>query len=172
MGSNWIVDLSTHYLTFRLKDRIININKNLVIIKNRSNKDKRKNIPHIQTPKSKSSIRCIYINDKALNALNELKKIMGNISSSNYVLHTCTGKPLSPKSFSSGFSKVCKKLNYIGFSVHSLRHAFASNLFRKGIEIKVVSEILGHADIKTTYNIYIHLFKNVKSEAIKALDTL
>ena len=52
------------------------------------------------------------------------------------------------------------------------RHSFASNLFKKGVDVKVVSELLGHADIKTTYNIYIHLMSDVKQSAIQALEAL
>ncbi len=42
---------------------------------------------------------------------------------------------------------------------HTLRHTFASRLFRKGVDVKVVSSILGHSDTGFTYNTYIHLIE-------------
>jgi site-specific recombinase XerD len=45
-------------------------------------------------------------------------------------------------------------------------------LIRKGVDIKVVSELLGHADVSTTYNIYVHLINEQKQKAIEMLDEL
>ena len=43
------------------------------------------------------------------------------------------------------------------FSCHSLRHTFATRLCESGINVKVIQDVLGHADISTTANIYSHL---------------
>jgi integron integrase len=47
-------------------------------------------------------------------------------------------------------------------SCHTLRHSFASNLYSRGVEVKVISKLLGHASVEITYNRYIHFFE-VKS---------
>lgn len=45
-------------------------------------------------------------------------------------------------------------------------------LMAKGVDIKILSELIGHEKVSTTYNIYAHLMPNQKEEAIKALDKL
>ena len=55
-------------------------------------------------------------------------------------------------------------------SVHDLRHSFGSELILNGVDIKVVSELMGHKDIQTTYNIYIHILPTQKSNAIQAFN--
>jgi integrase len=52
---------------------------------------------------------------------------------------------------------------------HTLRHSFASTLFRQGVKINVVSKLLGHKDVSTTYNIYIHLIPQELDEAAEAV---
>ena len=48
------------------------------------------------------------------------------------------------------------------FSCHSLRHTFTTRLFENGVNIKVIQEILGHADFDTTMNIYTHITQDMK----------
>ena len=42
--------------------------------------------------------------------------------------------------------------------LHALRHSFASNLYARGVEVKAISEMLGHSSVEVTYNRYIHFF--------------
>ena len=53
--------------------------------------------------------------------------------------------------------------------MHSLRHSYASNCFSVGVDIKAISEQLGHKTVKTTYNIYVHLLNDTK---VKEIDKL
>ena len=55
---------------------------------------------------------------------------------------------------------------------HTLRHTFASLLFRNDVNVKTVSELLGHKDVAFTYNTYIHLIEQQKSKAIHLLDNI
>ena len=52
---------------------------------------------------------------------------------------------------------------------HTARHSFASTLFRQGIRINVVSKLLGHKDVATTYKIYIHMIPEEMDEAVDAV---
>lgn len=52
---------------------------------------------------------------------------------------------------------------------HSLRHSFASALIKKGVRIKVVSEILRHSDAYFTANVYVHIDTDQKLEAVNSL---
>ena len=53
---------------------------------------------------------------------------------------------------------------------HALRHGFGSILLKNGVEIKTISELMGHKDIRTTYNVYIGITEQQKFDAIKTLD--
>ena len=53
------------------------------------------------------------------------------------------------------------------FSAHTLRHTYGSILLSEGVEIKKVSELLGHSDISTTYNIYIGILEEDKQSEVE-----
>lgn len=54
------------------------------------------------------------------------------------------------------------------FSCHNLRHTFATRLCEAGINLKVIQDVLGHADVKTTMNIYIDVTKEMKAKEMAA----
>ena len=56
--------------------------------------------------------------------------------------------------------------------IHTLRHTFASLLIKKGVDIKIVSDILGHKDVSFTYNIYVHILEEQKTQAMSLLDDI
>jgi site-specific recombinase XerD len=58
------------------------------------------------------------------------------------------------------------------YGVHSLRHTFATLLLRNHTDIKTVSKLMGHNDVNTTYNTYIHVIKEVEAEAINSIPEL
>lgn len=53
--------------------------------------------------------------------------------------------------------------------MHTLRHTYATRCFEAGVDIKAISEQLGHANVKTTYNIYVHLLEDTKEKEIDKL---
>lgn len=56
--------------------------------------------------------------------------------------------------------------------MHTLRHTYATRCFEAGVDVKVVSEQLGHKDVKTTYDIYVHLFEDTKAREIDKLSEI
>jgi integrase len=149
----------------------VSVTKNLSRVKDYSDKTARKYKFLVQTPKSRAARRTIPLNDKAISALNHIKSIAKQ-NDCGIVFCTANGKYVDPGNYSELFSSVCNKMGFYGYSVHSLRHTFATNLFRKNVDIKYISELLGHADIKTTYNTYIHLLDDVSDYAISAINSL
>lgn len=88
------------------------------------------------------------------------------------MFHTKTGKQIQRRNvnrtlFNMLKSSGCECQNA---SPHDLRHTFGSELIRNGIDVKVVSELLGHKDIQTTYNIYIHILQSQKVDAIQVFN--
>ncbi len=57
-----------------------------------------------------------------------------------------------------------------GFHFHQLRHTFTSNLLSNGAAPKDVQELLGHADVSTTMNIYAHSTREAKRSSARLLD--
>ena len=43
--------------------------------------------------------------------------------------------------------------------INALRHSFASNLYARGVKVKIISKPLGHASVEITHNWYIHFFE-------------
>jgi integrase len=88
----------------------------------------------------------------------------------NFILCDETGKPFNPNSLKNWWKRFIKrhKLKYI--NIHALRHTSATLLINEGVHAKIISERLGHADIKTTMNIYGHALKQADEMAAKKLD--
>ena len=57
------------------------------------------------------------------------------------------------------------------FSCHSLRHTFTTRMCEAGVNIKVMQDTLGHADISTTLNIYADVTRELKKEEFAGLDS-
>ncbi|MFP4055659.1 MAG: tyrosine-type recombinase/integrase [Candidatus Brocadiia bacterium] len=56
-----------------------------------------------------------------------------------------------------------------GVTLHTCRHSYATALLRRGVDVKVVSELLGHASVQITMDVYQHVFETDRSDAVAAL---
>lgn len=61
-------------------------------------------------------------------------------------------------------------MKHINF--HALRHTYATRLFERGVPLKTVQKLLGHASIKITADIYTHVMRTEKIEAVEKLNDL
>lgn len=105
-----------------------------------------------ETPKTKKSIRYINLNSKAIDALEHLREIIGD---DERVIATENHSIVSPHNMHKYFRSILDRcyIKNVDDIIHSLRHTFATTLILKGVDIKVVSELLGHSDVGTTVNI-------------------
>lgn len=76
-----------------------------------------------------------------------------------------------PKDLSAAFTKFLKRCDVLGATLHTLRHSFASHLVINGVDIIVVSKLMGHNSIQTTM-IYAHLLPSCLDKAVAKLPTL
>lgn len=105
----------------------------------------------------------IPISDKLLETLESLPK------NSEYVFaNPDTGKPY--RDISEGFKNACGRANIENFRFHDLRHTVATRLVEKGIDLRVVQEIMAHSTIVTTQR-YMHPTPKRKLEAISVLNS-
>lgn len=80
------------------------------------------------------------------------------------------GTPMYPDTISGWFSEFIKKNGFPKVSLHSLRHSNATMMIAEGVDIRTVSQRLGHADTSTTLNIYTHAMKSRDLEAAEKLE--
>ncbi|HEY5847034.1 MAG TPA: site-specific integrase [Microlunatus sp.] len=74
-----------------------------------------------------------------------------------YVATAADGSPLHPERLTRTFQQLRKLVGLRPVRLHDLRHGYASKLLKEGVPMAVVSMMYGHADIRTTVNIYGHL---------------
>lgn len=114
-------------------------------------------------PKSESSKRIIPLTDKIMGLLSKLEK------SQMYVFGR--EKPLDPRTMQYQFKKMLKLAGINERNFHILRHTFATNCVENGMDVKALSEILGHSDVKITLNRYVHPTMDSKRKQIGMLQT-
>ena len=88
------------------------------------------------------------------------------------VFTTSIGTPISPRNLVRSFKVLLKRAGLPDIRFHDLRHSCASLLAAQGVPARVAMEILGHADISTTQNIYTHVFDDSKRQAADVMDRL
>lgn len=106
----------------------------------------------INTPKTKNSIREIPMTKELIKTLKPLKKI---VNGSYYIL-TNEVHPTEPRTYRNYYIKLMKELNIPKLKFHGLRHSFATRCIESNCDYKTVSVILGHSNISTTLNLYVH----------------
>lgn len=67
--------------------------------------------------------------------------------------------------------EICKKLNIIGISTHSLRHTFATRCAESGVTAKTVQQWLGHKTLEMTLNVYTHVNSEFEKKEVQKIDT-
>lgn len=155
-----------------LEKRRIYIHGDVVEVKNRDENAESSYICIEQeTPKTDKSTRYIPLNDNAVEALENLRKL---IKDKDRVIATKNHTILSPRKVYRTMENILTACNITNKTnlVHALRHTFATTLIRNGVDIKAVSEILGHEDVSTTLKIYHHTIEEQKHAAVMTLNNL
>lgn len=91
------------------------------------------------------------------------------ICNADYYVASNAVAPWEPRGLRVYFGKLCDKVGVPKIKFHGLRHTFATSLIAAKCDIKTVSSILGHADISTTLNLYVHPNKEQQLNAINAM---
>jgi site-specific recombinase XerD len=84
-----------------------------------------------------------------------------------YVFATQTGRHLSYRNLLATMETACEVAGVEHRGLHALRHSFASNLYARGVEVKIISKLLGHASVEITYNRYIHFFEGEIDDTLR-----
>lgn len=148
-----------------IEERIMYIRHTVQRIRNTDPNDEAKTKLIIGTPKSKTSRRVIPLSDVMVALL--IKHIQRN--KSKYVLSGSL-MPEEPRVYQYKFKRYLKESNVRDINFHSLRHTFASDCIESGFDIKGLSEILGHSNVNTTLNKYVHLSLDFKRANMNKLN--
>lgn len=142
-----------------ITDEYIVINKTMMRIKNEQGKTEVK----IGSPKSESSNRIIPTPKCLLPMINQFR-------SDGYVLSSDNLKYTEPRLMQIKFGQMVVACNVKKTNFHTLRHTFATRCIEAGVDVKTLSELLGHSDVKTTLNRYVHSSFELKQKSIEQLE--
>ena len=115
--------------------------------------------------KSEASNRAIPLTPYAVRLLERLSQG----GKGEWVFTNTDGERLSYEALRWQTGGVCREAGVDYKGEHVFRHTFATNCYYKKIDIKILSRLLGHADVNITYNVYIHLYGDGFDEMYSAL---
>jgi len=155
---------------FRIK-RTLNIVKDLDDSESKWHKE-------FGTPKTESSNRSIPLLSELVTLLRQIQQKQKELiefagsayENNNLIFSTQLGRPLDPRNMQRTFKTNAYKANITGASIHSCRHTFATRGLENGIELSVMQELLGHASIKMTADLYTHVLPDKKRDSIMKLN--
>lgn len=116
-------------------------------------------------PKSNFSRREIPLSDEVARLL-----LFYHRGDGEYVIRG--EKPMEPRTYQNKFQKYLQSAGIKRKNFHTLRHTFATNCINNGVDIKSLSEILGHSDVKITLNRYVHPTAEVKRQHMNSLSVI
>lgn len=167
--------LGLKWIDIDFKANVVNVQRSLVSTRAKG--------MIFEEPKTKGSKRKIPIPTKVMKALESYEKEQQRYSellgdkfknTEGLVFANLWGHPLNNSNFTGRYFK--KLAVYVGleksFSFHDLRHTHATMLLSKGVNIKVISERLGHCKIQMTLDTYSHLMPDMQETAVLALENL
>ena len=134
-----------------IRDRVINVQRTIERIYI-TDADHRHTEVAEGPPKTVNSIREIPIGMQLIKMLRPIMKIVYHDA---YILTNDT-KPLEPRLYHNYYNNMIRRHNLPRINFHGLRHSFATRCIESKCDYKTVSIILGHANISTTMNLYVH----------------
>ena len=133
----------------------------------RDGNEKGKHLRIIDTPKTENSRRQIPLSKMLVKMLKEIKK------KSKCAFVIADGeKPVFIRSYQRTFELLLKKLGLSHKGFHSLRHTFATRALECGMDVKSLSEVLGHKNATITLNRYAHSLWEHKAEMMNKLSKM
>ena len=135
---------------------------------------------YTDTPKTKSSYRSLYIQHSIIELIQRLRKEQQEQAKKcgdlwvecDRLFITWNGKPLHPSSPYKWLKRFCEHEKLTIKALHSFRHFVASQALASGIDVKAVSNMLGHSQTSTTLNIYAHAVQQANENALNSVAKL
>lgn len=155
-----------------LKFRDVDFDKKTISI-NRALAETEKGIV-VKDPKTKRSRRLISIDDETVALLQKVQKyneqeksrLKGIFRDQGWVFTLQNGNHWVPKNLSTAFREIIRKAGVPIIRFHDLRHTHATILLMEGVNVKIVSERLGHSSVAITLDTYSHVLPYMQDEAM------
>lgn len=128
-------------------------------------------------PKTSHSIRSIPLLPYIAERLREYKAEQEryfhehSIPMTEMVFTTKAGNLVDPRDFQRDFKLLLKRKGLREINVHGLRHTFATRALESGMDVKTLSQILGHSSVAFTLDTYAHVTEDLKFEEMLAMNT-
>ena len=122
----------------------------------------------LDTPKTKNSIREIPMTKNLLKMIRPIKKIVNG----NFYVLTNEPKPTEPRTYRNYYKQFMQSLGLPLIKFHGLRHSFATRCIESKCDYKTVSVLLGHSNISTTLNLYVHPNLEQKKRCMEQMSRL
>ncbi|HFK1761306.1 TPA: tyrosine-type recombinase/integrase [Bacillus cereus] len=130
--------------------------------------------------KNNASIRNVHIPVKLVEELKlhqkriieEKKYYQRDYNDYDLIICTRDGRPMTPRNCRKEFYHLTEKLGLPKIRFHDLRHTHATMLIQQNVNVKLISERLGHTDIQTTLNTYSHVLPTMQREVADKLDKM
>lgn len=150
-----------------LEEKIIHVRRTVQRIRDAENPDGRKTRVITDVPKSYNSLRNIPIPEVLYE---KLERLCRGKKEDTYLFGIDGEKALEPRTLQYRYRTFLKQrgLRYINF--HALRHSFATRCVERNVDVKTLSEILGHSSVKITLDRYVHSSMEFKRHQINRLN--
>lgn len=145
------------------ENRIIKVRSTVIRVKGANSKS----YDEIGTAKTDASIRDIPIYDKLFIPLLKMRKL----SNSPYVISEKMDF-IKKRTFEYRYHKILKNAGIRDINYHALRHSFATRCIECGVDVKSLSEFMGHSNVSVTLNTYVHSSMDLKKMQIEKLNNL
>lgn len=158
-------DISQDFSKLHIRNTYINDGNENVFIAETKNDTSNRHIKMCNDVK-----KCIIENKKKQE---KNKEILGEkYNDENFICTDEMGNPIKPNYISQTFKKIIEKNNLKQIRFHDLRHSVATELYRQGIDIGIVSQWLGHSSTAITESVYVHKNENDTTNTIDILNQL
>ncbi|ADZ83130.1 tyrosine-type recombinase/integrase [Cellulosilyticum lentocellum] len=167
-----------------LIDHMIHVKESSRLVKEYDSEGNGEDKVITKSPKTKAGIRDIPIHPSLSEELTAYKA-EHNGQDDDYVFKNSKGNQIKYDSIAKAHKLLCEKakirpyteigsngesiIKYKGITFHGIRHSFATRLIEQGVDVKTVSQLLGHTDVKITLNRYVHSTDDTKKDAIHKL---
>lgn len=119
----------------------------------------------VQPPKSESSCRRIPLPADMLSLLAAYRPE----NAGSVCLLTSSGDPLEPRTMQNRYRSLLKRAGVPYRNFHALRHTYATRCIEQNVDVKSVSEMLGHSDVRITLQTYVHVSLRHKQQAVQSI---
>jgi integrase len=134
---------------------------------------------HFHEPKTASGRRVVALTEESIVALTahrdaqtfQRKSCCESWRNHDPVFTVRDGGPLAPRNFVRRYGELAKAAGVPILPFHSIRYAHATGLLKRGVNLKIVSERLGHSGIQITADTYSHVTPDTQRDAISGLDS-